>query len=152
MQSLSVHFQFNIKRGTKARLQSSSGKLNLPPGTGRAGESAARAHVTGELGYEIRAINYRTRTGEIDIVATDNAGDNECVVFIEVKTRTNRAFGSGTEQVSAKKSSRLQAASQLYLAENGLEHSDWRIDLISVEMDRSGRVVRIEHIESAIEE
>lgn len=108
--------------------------------------------MTGELGYEIVATNYRTRDGEIDIVARDNAGDNQCLVFIEVKTRTNRAFGAGSEQVSAKKSLRLQAAAQSYLAENDLEHSDWRIDLISVEMDRSGRVSRIEHIESAIEE
>ncbi|MCH7971723.1 MAG: YraN family protein [Chloroflexi bacterium] len=131
---------------------SSSGKLNLPPGTGRAGESAARAYLTRELGYEIVATNYRSREGEIDIVARDNAGDNECLVFIEVKTRTNRAFGAGSEQVSAKKSLRLQAAAQSYLAENDLEHSDWRIDLISVEMDRSGRVSRIEHIESAIEQ
>ena len=131
---------------------SSSGKLNLPPGTGRAGESAARAYLTRELGYEIVATNYRSREGEIDIVARDNARDNECLVFIEVKTRTNRAFGAGSEQVSAKKSLRLQAAAQSYLAENDLEHSDWRIDLISVEMDRSGRVSRIEHIESAIEQ
>lgn len=128
-----------------------SGKLNLPPGTGRAGESAARAFVTGELGYEIVATNYRTRMGEIDIVAVDSAGDGEYLVFVEVKTRTNRAFGAGIEQVSAKKSSRLQAAAQSYLAENDLANSDWRIDLISVEMDRSGRVSRIEHIESAIE-
>ena len=131
---------------------SSSGKLNLPPGTGRAGESAARAYLTRELGYEIVATNYRSREGEIDIVARDNAGHSECLVFIEVKTRTNRAFGAGSEQVSAKKSLRLQAVAQSYLAENDLENSDWRIDLISVEMDRSGRVSRIEHIESAIEE
>lgn len=130
----------------------SSGKLNLPPGTGRAGESAARAFVTGELGCAIVATNYRTRVGEIDIIAVDNARDDTCLVFFEVKTRTNRAFGAPSEQVSAKKSSRLKAAAQSYLAENDLEHSDWRIDLISVEMDRSGRVSRIEHIESAIEE
>ena len=132
-------------------MASSSGKLNLPPGTGRAGESAARAHVITELGYEIVATNYRTREGEIDIVAIDTAGDARCLVFVEVKTRTNRAFGAGSEQVSARKSSRLQAAAQSYLAENDLANSDWRIDLISVEMDRSGRVSRIEHIESAIE-
>ena len=127
---------------------SSSGKRNRPPGTGRAGESAARAHVTGQLGYEILATNDRTRVGEIDIVALDNG----ILVFVEVKTRTNRSFGAGSGQVSAKKSLRLQAAAQSYLAENDLEHSDWRIDLISVEMDRSGRVSHIEHIESAIEE
>ncbi len=130
----------------------SSGKLNLPPGTGRAGESAARAYVSGELGYQIVATNYRTTLGEIDIIARDNARGHESLVFIEVKTRTNRAFGAGREQVSAKKSLRLQAVAQSYLADNDLEDSDWRIDLVSVEMDRSGRVFPIEHIESAIEE
>ncbi len=132
-------------------MATSSGNLNLPPGTGRAGESAARAFVTGKLGYEILAINYRTREGEIDIVATEGAGDNTCLVFVEVKTRTNRSFGSGIEQISAKKAIRLQITAQNYLAEHNLENSDWRIDLISIEMDRSGRVFHIEHIESAIE-
>ncbi|MCZ6538652.1 MAG: YraN family protein [Chloroflexi bacterium] len=126
----------------------SSGNLNLPPGIGRAGESAARAHVSRELGYEIVATNYQTRAGEIDIVARDD----DWIVFVEVKTRTNRAFGTGNEQVSAKKSLRLQAAAQSYLAEHDLENSDWRIDLISVKMDRSGLVSHIEHVESAIEE
>ena len=127
---------------------SSSGNLNLPPGTGRAGESAARSHVTNKLGYEIVATNYRTREGEVDIVA--RTGD--WFVFFEVKTRTNRAFGSGVEQISVKKSLRLQAVAQSYLAENDLENTDWRIDLINVEMDRTGRVTHIDHIESAIEE
>ncbi len=129
--------------------------MNLPPGTGRAGEAAARAYASDELGYEIVATNFRTREGEIDIVAWDRASgvtaENTCLVFVEVKTRTNRAFGAGSEQLSAKKSLRLQATAQGYLAENDLEDADWRIDLISVEMDRSGRVSHIEHIESAIE-
>ncbi len=127
---------------------SSSGNLNLPPGTGRAGESAARAHVTNQLGYEIVATNFRTREGEIDIVARVD----DWFVFIEVKTRTNLAFGSGIEQISVQKSLRLQSAARSFLAENDLEQSNWRIDLVSVEMDRSGRVIHIEHIESAIEE
>lgn len=104
--------------------------------------------MTGELGYEIEATNYRTRVGEIDIIARDN----DWLVFVEVKTRTNRAFGAGNEQISTKKSLRLQAAAQSYLAENGVENSEWRIDLVSVEMDRSGRISRIDHVKSAIEE
>ena len=94
---------------------SSSGNLNLPPGTGRAGESAARSHVTNQLGYEIVGTNYRTRAGA-------------CLVLFEVKTRTNRAFGSGVEQISVQKSLRLQAVAQSYLAKNALENSDWRTD------------------------
>jgi putative endonuclease len=129
-------------------LSSSSGKLNLPPGTGRAGEAAARRFVTNDLGYKIAETNFRTREGEINIVASDG----ELLIFIEVKTRTNRKFGSGIEQVSRSKAERLQLTAQRYLADNDRESSDWRIDLLSVEMDRSGRVLNIDHIQSAIED
>jgi len=104
--------------------------------------------VTQELGYKISETNFRTREGEIDIVAVDNGTQ----VFIEVKTRTNRGFGSGVEQISTRKAQRLQATAQRYLAEHGLDEAEWRIDLLSVEMSRSGRVDHIEHIPSAIEE
>ena len=129
-------------------MSSSSGKLNLPPGTGRAGAAAARRFVTNDLGYKIAETNFRTREGEIDIVASDG----ELLIFIEVKTRTNRKFGSGIEQVSRSKAERLQLTAQRYLADNDRESSDWRIDLISVEMGRSGRVLNIDHIQSAIED
>ena len=68
--------------------------------------------------------NYRTREGEIDIVARAGAR----LVFFEVKTRTNRAFGSGVEQISVQKSLRLQVVAQSYLAKNDLENSVWRTD------------------------
>jgi putative endonuclease len=129
-------------------LDSSSGKLRLPPGIGRAGEAAARVFVTQELGYKIAETNFRTREGEVDIVATDNG----TWVFIEVKTRSNHGFGSGVEQISTRKAQRLQATAQRFLAENDLYEVNWRIDLLSIEMSRSGRVGNIEHIPSAIED
>ena len=104
--------------------------------------------MTQELGYKISETNFRTREGEIDIVAVDNGTQ----VFIEVKTRTNRGFGSGVEQISTRKAQRLQVTAQPYLAEHGLDDAEWRIDLLSVEMSRSGRVDHIEHIPSANEE
>ena len=120
----------------------------MPKGVGRAGEAAARSHVVNELGYIVLETNFRTREGEVDIVARDN----EWVVFIEVKTRTNRAFGTGIEQIAAKKTLRLQAAALRFLAENELENSEWRIDLLSIDMDRTGHVTHVEHVKSAIEE
>ena len=101
-----------------------------------------------ELCYEIAGTNFRTHESEIDIVVVDNGTQ----IFIEVKTRTNRGFGSGVEQISTRKPKRLQATAQRYLAENGLGEAEWRIDLLSIEMSRSGRVGNIEHIPSAIEE
>ena len=134
--------------GVVGNLESSGGKLNLPKGVGRAGEAAARSYVATELGYEILETNYRTRSGEIDIVTRDA----DWIAFFEVKTRTNRAFGSGVEQIARSKMTRLQAAAENYLAEHDLEHSDWRIDLLSIDMDSVGHVRRIEHIRSAIED
>ena len=122
--------------------------MRLPPGIGRADEAAARTFVAQELGYKIVETNFRTREGEIDIVAVDDGTQ----VFIEVKTRTNRGFGSGVEQISTRKAHRLQATAQRYLAEHGLDGTEWRIDLVSVEMSRSGGVEHIEHVPSAIEE
>ena len=124
MPGLSIDPQLECERGNQVVLGSSSGNLNLPQGTGRAGESAARSHVTNQLGYEIVGTNYRTREGEIDIVARAGAW----LAFFEVKTRTNWAFGSAVEQISVQKSLRLQAVAQSYLAKNDLQNSDWRID------------------------
>ena len=129
-------------------MESPGGKLNLPEGVGRAGEAAARSHVVNELGYIVLETNFRTREGEVDIVARDS----EWIVFIEVKTRTNHAFGSGIEQIASKKSLRLQAAALRFLAENDLENSEWRIDLLSIDMDRAGHVTHVQHVKSAIEE
>jgi putative endonuclease len=129
-------------------VDSSSGNLNLPPGTGRAGEAAARSFVARKLDYEIVETNFRTREGEIDIVARS---DHE-LVFIEVKTRTSKKFGHGVEQISRTKAQRLQTTARRYLEQNGLDDVDWRLDLLVVEMTRSGRVLGIQHVENAIEE
>ena len=129
-------------------MPNSSGKLNLPPGIGRAGEAAARDYVTADLGYEIVETNFRTREGEIDIIAKSDS----TLIFFEVKTRTNQKFGSGVEQISARKAQRLQITSLRYLEKSREFEVDWRIDLLSIQMTKSGQVVQIEHIQNAIEE
>lgn len=129
-------------------MESSSGKLNLPDGIGRAGEAAAASFIRRETGMDLIETNFRTREGEIDIVARENDG----FVFIEVKTRTNRKFGGASEQISTRKALRLQTAAQLYLEKAESPNSDWRIDVVTVEMTRSGRIVNIEHIRNAIED
>ncbi|MBT4124884.1 MAG: YraN family protein [Chloroflexi bacterium] len=129
-------------------MSNSSGKLNLPHGTGRAGEAAARSFVSIELGLDIAQCNFRTREGEIDIIAKSGVE----YIFFEVKTRTNKKFGSGVEQISARKALRLQTTGQRYLEQIGAENADWRIDLLSVEMDKTGRVQKVTHVENAIEE
>ncbi len=121
--------------------------LNLPPGSGRAGEAAAQAHIR-SLGYEILALNFRTREGEVDMVTRD--GDT--LAFVEVKTRRQLRFGLPEEGITASKASRIKATAQVYLAEHGQTHADWRIDLVAVEMDPAGRPTRVELIRDAITE
>lgn len=119
--------------------------LNLPPGSGRAGESAAQAHIR-SLGYEILALNFRTREGEVDMVARD--GDT--LAFVEVKTRRQFRYGLPEEAITAAKASRIKATAQTYLAEHGITQADWRIDLVAVEMDPAGRPTRVELIRNAV--
>ncbi|MBN4064289.1 YraN family protein [Dehalococcoides mccartyi] len=129
-------------------MNKSTGKLNLPAGIGRAGESAARSFVEHELGYEVLETNFRTREGEIDIVAKSGSS----LVFFEVKTRTNKKFGAGVEQISSNKAIRLQTTALRYLEHIDAPTIDWRIDLLSVEMSRSGVVRTVYHIRDAIED
>ena len=130
-----------------SNLASSTGKLNLPPGIGRAGEAVARSYVINELGYEIVETNFRTQGGEIDIIAKTSSQ----FVFFEVKTRTNKSYGLGIEQISGRKAVRLQETAQRFL-ENHSADVDWRIDLLSIQMSKSGSVNDIQYIKFAIEE
>lgn len=122
-------------------------RLTLPDGPGRAGEAAA-ANILRSGGHRIITANYRVREGEIDLV-TEHAGQT---VFVEVKTRRSGAFGVPEESLSAEKARRLIAAAQSYLAETGKTDVDWRIDLLAIEMDNTGRVLRSNLVENAVSE
>jgi putative endonuclease len=112
---------------------------------GRIGELEAREHLQ-SLGYLILAANYRTRFGEIDIVARKDRQN----VFVEVKTRRNRAFGLPEEAITAAKARRMAAAAHAYLAREGQRGADWRIDVVVVELGPGDEVKRLEVIENAV--
>ncbi len=114
---------------------------------GRWGEDHARRHLEGK-GYSISATNYRSRWGEVDIVA--RLGDE--YIFVEVKTRRGSAFGTPEESVTATKSQRLIATAQDYLQKNDLEQASWRIDVVSVHLDESGKLLGVSHLENAVGE
>lgn len=128
-----------------ARKSRATKRLNLPAGAGRAGEAAA-AHILQKRGYDVIRTNYRVREGEIDIVA--HLGEQ--IVFVEVKTRRSGSFGSAEESLSPRKKDRLVTAAQSYLAETGAEQADWRIDLLAIEMDSAGHVMRSNLVENAV--
>jgi putative endonuclease len=88
----------------------------------------------GELrrrGYAILTRRYRTRHGEIDIIA--RAG--ETIVFVEVKARTGDAFGGGGAAVTARKQQRITRMATEYLARCGLLEAPCRFDVVTVEFE-----------------
>ncbi len=94
------------------------------------------------------ATNYRTPEGEIDLVAAD--GDT--IVFVEVKLRRGRSFGTPEEALTRAKRRKLLANAFAYLQEHGLDDdmTPWRIDLVAIELDRSGKLLRLEHYPHAV--
>jgi putative endonuclease len=95
--------------------------------TGQAGEAAAVQHLQ-RRGYVIVTTNWRTRYGEIDIVARD--GDT--VVFVEVRTRSSAGFGTAGESVGARKRQRLVRMAEAYLQQHA-PRSPARIDVVTVD-------------------
>jgi putative endonuclease len=111
------------------------------------GERVARAHLEAK-GYRILAKNFRTREGEVDIVA--QRGD--VVAFVEVKTRRGDAMGSALEAIDRRKAERLLLAAAAYAQEHPELPEGRRIDLIAIDLDAGGRVLSVQHVEAAVEE
>lgn len=113
---------------------------------GALGEEIAAEHLT-RLGYVIRERNFRSREGEIDIVAEKD----DFLVFIEVRTRRGSSFGTPEESVNAKKKERLITLAQAYIGSHDDLPLSWRIDVVAVELGPKGKVCRVELIENAID-
>ncbi len=124
----------------------SSGNRRL----GQWGERQARLHLEAN-GYEIVAANYRCRAGELDIVAAQG----EEIVFVEVKTRRGVAFGRGSESISPVRAERLAAVAEEFLQANSpggyASSTQWRIDLVCVNLDSNGKLISVDHIKHAVE-
>ncbi len=115
---------------------------------GKAGEDRAAKFLTGQ-GYRILERNYRTRNGEIDLIALHQG----ILAFIEVKTRTNESFGAPELAVTAQKQRRMVKAALGYIKYKNLHQVPCRFDVVAIstakeqelsliqnafEMDRTG--------------
>ncbi len=79
---------------------------------GAAGEVLAARYLR-DQGYDIVGANYRSRFGEIDIIAADDT----YIVFAEVKSRSQNSYYTPREAVTAAKQQRIIKTALLYLAE-----------------------------------
>lgn len=95
---------------------------------GKAGEDLACRELE-RRGYAILARRYRTRFGEIDIVADDHG----VIVFVEVKARTSKRYGEAAEAVSFRKRRRIGAMALDYLAWTGGLDRRCRFDVVAID-------------------
>ncbi len=115
--------------------------------TGNIGERLAQDFLK-KRGYRIIETNYRCPAGEIDIVARKR----DCLVFVEVRTKTSREFGSPEESITADKKDRLRLTALTYLQSKADLSDLWRIDVVAIELDGKGKPSRIDLIENAVGE
>jgi putative endonuclease len=95
---------------------------------GKLGENIAAEELRRQ-GYAILARRYRTRFGEIDIVAQDHG----TVVFVEVKARRTDRYGSAAESVTDWKQRRIAAMALDYLGWVGRLDDPCRFDVVAVD-------------------
>ena len=98
---------------------------------GKHGEDLACAELE-RRGYAILDRRYRTRAGEIDIVARHRG----CVVFVEVKARASDSFGVPAEAVTAAKQRRIGQMAVDFLSRRRLHDQPCRFDVVAVSFDR----------------
>jgi putative endonuclease len=114
---------------------------------GEAGERLAVEHLE-RRGFRIVERNYRTRWGELDIIAFDG----RTLAFCEVKTRrAGGSRGGALEAVGPRKQSRVRKMAGSWLIERrDRPHADaLRLDAIGVTVDAAGKLVSLEHLEGA---
>jgi putative endonuclease len=113
---------------------------------GRRGEELAAEHLE-RLGFRVIARNFRTRHGELDLVAFDG----RALVFAEVKTR--RAGGAGTpfDNLHLRKRAQVRRMAGAYLnaVPDRPRGAELRFDAIAVLVDPAGRLAGLDHLEGA---
>ena len=96
---------------------------------GREAETFALQHLQ-QHGLQLLARNWSCRRGELDLVMLDGS----TVVFVEVRYRRQRGWGSALESVDARKQEKLIATAQLFLQqESRWADSPCRFDVVAVD-------------------
>ena len=121
-------------------------KMSYNKEIGRIGENKAKNYLT-RRGYKILETNYNIRGGELDIIAKDN----ECICFVEVKTRTNDEYGAPADAVGYTKQQRMMKAAKVYIAKIGHD-IECRFDVIEVFYNPNSylKIAKINHLKNVM--
>ncbi len=110
---------------------------------GQLGEDAARAHLKSR-GLKFLAANFQGRRGEIDLIFRDH----DCLVFVEVKTRSNEQWGRPAAAIDQDKRRRLTKTALDYLRRLRQPQLKLRFDVVEVLL-HAGEVSEIRHLPNA---
>lgn len=116
---------------------------------GAIGEDIALNYLK-KNGYKILDRNFKTKWGELDIVAQKN----KVIIFIEVKTlRQNQGTFVPEDEITFHKAQQLRKMAQIYLSANKLPLDiAQQIDILAIELAENSQIANIRHIENAIED
>ncbi len=112
---------------------------------GDLGERLAEQHLLSK-GYRIREKNFRTRAGEIDIIAERDG----VLVFVEARTRRGASKGTAAESLTPAKRRRLVRLAEAYGQARDDLPEGRRIDVIALDLAQDGRLLSLQHIEDAV--
>lgn len=110
---------------------------------GSAGESAARDHLS-RAGLKFLTANFASRHGEIDLIFRDR----DCLVFVEVKSRSPGQWTRPATAVDARKRRRLSLTAEDYVRQLRDPRVRWRHDIVEVLSGETG-TVEIRHLVNA---
>lgn len=115
---------------------------------GKFAEDLAVRFLT-DKGFAILARNYRCRFGEIDIIFEDKSDNSEgatsWLVFCEVKAKFGPDFGLPEDEFNNQKYERFNMTILDYLAKHEINHENYRIDLIAMDMDVATQTAKVRH-------
>ncbi len=94
---------------------------------GQEGEKAAVKFLK-KRGYRIIEKNYRNKSGEIDIVAEQD----QVLVFVEVKSRTDTEYGEPLEAVTPHKQRKIGQVARGFMTQHRIENRDCRFDVVGI--------------------
>lgn len=125
-------------------MQQATGRSNRKT-TGREAERLAQSFLQ-EQGMRIVSLNWRCRSGEIDIVAEKD----DILRFVEVRSRsTEGRYGTAVQSVDIRKQRQVRETAQVYLYRTKQFDRKVQFDVIAIRLDREGQLLELQHIENA---
>ncbi len=112
---------------------------------GRLGERAAKRSLQ-DRGLTFLTANYRSKHGEIDLIFRDE----DCLVFVEVKTRSSEEWARPAAAVNARKRRLLSLTAEDYLRALADRRVKWRFDVVEVLLT-DGQVREVRHLRHVFE-